>query len=60
MSDDQLNKHIERLWYKLANGIQVNIMSIPKIFKEAKNRYRQGEDLEMTVMPSLINKYRLN
>ena len=34
MTKKQLDKAIENAWYRLASGVQVNIMSIPTIFRE--------------------------
>jgi hypothetical protein len=50
---------IEQAWYRLASGIQVNMMDIPKIFKECREAMQSGQSVE-DVVKAAIAKYRLN
>jgi hypothetical protein len=53
---------VEKLFYKLASGIEFNMMDLPKIGKEAEAILLAGgaiEDAE-AVMLEDIAKYRLN
>lgn len=58
-ADKQLDKDIERTWYKMASGVQVNIMDIANIFREARVAVQAGRTLE-GVMTEIIARYRLN
>ena len=53
-----LDKEIERVYYKLASGVQVNIMDIPKIFDDAKIEHSAGVPIEQA-MPAIIERYRV-
>ena len=55
----QLEKQIEAAWYRQASGVQVDLMSIPRIFDEAYDAVRGGQVLE-DVITKLIAKYRVN
>lgn len=54
-----VDKQIEAAWYKLASGIQINMMDIPKIFKECRASIEKGETVE-AVITAAIAKYRMN
>lgn len=49
MSEKQLDRVIERLYYKNANGKQIRVLDIPKLFQSAKTWIRSGQDPEMAV-----------
>lgn len=57
--EKQLDTLISNAWQKLASGVQVNILDIPKIFREVKTELAGGVSLEDAVI-SLRDKYRLN
>ena len=56
-TDKQLDKDIERAWYRLASGVQVNIMDIPKIFRECRVAVLAGQPLD-TIVQECIGRYR--
>jgi hypothetical protein len=62
----KLDALIEKTYYKHGNGIQIDMMSIPKIFREAQAAYDSAatpEDGEKAVDASIqasIAKYRRN
>ncbi len=55
----QLDKDIEQAWYRMAAGVQVSIMDIPAIFREARVAVEAGRTLE-GVMTEIIARYRKN
>lgn len=55
----QLDKQIEQAWYQQASGIEVNIMDIPRIFKDVRDAVVNGESLEKAVNDAK-EKYRQN
>ena len=56
---DKTAELIERTWYKLASGVQVNIMDIGAIFDGAKAEMAEGATVEEAVQ-TMISKYRKN
>jgi hypothetical protein len=44
---------------KFGNGVQVNMMDIPRIFREAREVLARGEAIDQH-MPGIIAKYRKN
>ena len=58
-ADKVLDKSIEQMWYKLASGVQVNIMDIPGIFRECRAGVLGGGNLEELVKGCIV-KYRQN
>lgn len=43
---DALDKQIEQAWYRLASGVQVSILDIPKIFKYVREQVQFGQPLD--------------
>ena len=58
-ADKALDKLIEKIYCQVANGVQVNVMDIPKIFSESRSRILSGLTPEAAVT-SVVFKYRLN
>jgi hypothetical protein len=58
-AERQLNEAIEQTYYRLAQGVQVNILDIPKIFRDAKIELAAGVSLEQS-MPGIIARYKAN
>ena len=58
-AEKQLDKDIELAWYKMATDVQVSVMDIPNIFREARVAVRAGRTLE-GVMAEIIARYRKN
>lgn len=58
-SEKQLDKDIERAWYRLASGVQVNIMNIGKVFADARAAMLTGATLDDAVTAAR-EKYREN
>lgn len=56
---DAIDKAIEAAWYKLASGVQVNIMVIPTIFRECREAIVGGKSVDEAVAAA-VAKYRLN
>ncbi len=58
-SQKQLEKAVEQAWYKLASGVQVNIMDLGKIFDRGVAALKEGKDLD-TEIKACIEEYRRN
>jgi hypothetical protein len=56
---DPLDKEIESAWYRLAFGVQVNIMNIGAIFKESREAVNNGKTVDEAVTAAR-EKYREN
>ena len=59
MTSKQLDAAIEQAWYKQADGVQVGIMDIPKIFKDVKKHVTAGGTIADGV-DIAIQAYRVN
>ena len=57
--DRQLDKRIEVAYYRLAQGVQVSVLDIPRIFRDAKLELSAGVELD-TAMVAIIKRYRVN
>ncbi len=42
----KLEKQVEQAWYRLASGVQVNIMDIGKIFDRGVKSLQENRDLD--------------
>jgi hypothetical protein len=51
---DELDKQIEKAWYRLASGVQVNIMDIPAIFRAVRSAVEVGADLDTAVQAAIV------
>ncbi len=58
-AEKQLDKEIERLYYLHGNRVEINIMSISKIYAECRAASVAGGSLEEAMLAA-IAKYRLN
>lgn len=56
-SERALEKEIERVYYALARGVQVRVLDVPRIFRDAKLEHSAGVPLEQA-MPAIIERYR--
>jgi len=56
MTAKQLDREIARLYRHHAEGLQILILDIPKLFAEARRAYSDGGDLEAAVKAA-INTY---
>lgn len=62
----KLDKAIEAAYYRHGSGIQINMMSIPKIFREGQAAYEgaatheEGEKAIDEAMKEAVKKYRTN
>lgn len=59
VQNDKLDKAIEQEYYRQASGVQINIMSIGKIYADCRAAIAAGETLE-SAMAKAVAKYRLN
>jgi len=61
-ANKKLDKVVELMFYKLANGIQFNIMNLGKISDAAKKVLLAGGELEdaEAAMQTAIAQYRMN
>jgi hypothetical protein len=55
---DPLDVLIEQAWYRLAFGVQVNIMDIPAIFRSVRTAVESGVALD-TAVQAAISAYRV-
>lgn len=51
--ENKLDSQIEKLYYKLASGRQINIMKIGALFRDAKKTHLAGTDLETAVKAAI-------
>jgi len=58
-AEKAVDKLIESTYYKYGSGVQIMIMDIPKIFREARVEMLTGKPIE-EVIQNLIAKYRQN
>ena len=58
-AEKAMDKLIEQTYYAVANGVQVNVMDIRKIFAESRALILSGSTPEAAVT-SVVAKYRLN
>lgn len=59
MSKSQLSKAVSATFTKFFNGVQVDMMAIPRLSKEIEAGLSAGKDAA-TFMPELVKKYRKN
>jgi tetratricopeptide (TPR) repeat protein len=57
LTGKKLDKQIEQFYYKHAQGTQINVMDIGKLYKDCRAAYEAGEDLEQAVIKA-IAKYK--
>lgn len=53
MTTKQLDKEIERAYYRHATGKQINILDIPKLYKDVRNEVIKGKNLEDVVKEAI-------
>ena len=49
-----LDREIEKAYYKIAAGKQINIMDIPKVFKESARAIAGGATVDQAVRTSVL------
>jgi len=54
----KLDKEIEKHYYAHCAGTSINIMDIPKLYREARQAHANGGDLEMAVIAG-IRRYEV-
>jgi predicted DNA-binding ArsR family transcriptional regulator len=54
-----LDKEIEKIYYKVGDRVQINIMDIGKIFAAGRAAYEAGTDMEAAIKAA-VEKYRKN
>lgn len=54
-----LDKSIEAAWYRLADGVQVSILDIPRIFRDVKLEIAGGAELDAAVA-AVRDRFRKN
>ena len=57
--DAALDKAIEAAWYRLASGVQVSILDIPKIFRDVRLEVSGGLELDAAVA-AVRDRFRKN
>lgn len=57
--EKQLDRQIEAAYYRHAEGVQINIFDIPKVFREAEIGVAAGADLDI-IMIGIVKRYRVN
>jgi len=57
--DKELDAEVERVYYEIAFGVQVNVMDIPRIFRDAKLEHSAGASIK-DCMPVIVARYALN
>lgn len=51
---DNLDKQIEQSYYKLAQGKNINIMDIPKVFADGRRAVNNGATVDQAVRASIL------
>jgi hypothetical protein len=59
MTNKKQDKLIEQMYYKLADGVQINIMDIPKVFQAGRQALKDNQDLEQAIR-AVISVLRTN
>lgn len=59
LSEKRLDRDIEVAYYRLAQDVEVNVMDIPKIFRDVKLEVSAGATLDAAV-ELVIRRYRVN
>lgn len=54
----KLDQLIAREYYAQGDGVQINILSIPKIYSDCRRDLKAGESI-VTAMSNAIDKYRI-
>jgi len=54
MAQKQIDRMIEKIYYKVASGKQINIMDIPKVFAESRRAIANGSTVEQAVRASVL------
>jgi hypothetical protein len=57
--DASIDRAIEQAWSRLAGGVQVMVLDIPRIFRDIKLEVSGGEPLDNAVL-SIAGRYRKN
>ncbi len=52
-----IDREISKAWSRLASGVQVNVMDIPKIFRDARDLVSLGQSVDDAIR-SLIPRYQ--
>ena len=52
-AEKELDKEIERCYYKHCNGKPINILDIPKVFQRGKDARASGQDVEQAVIAAI-------
>jgi hypothetical protein len=50
----QMDKEIETAYYRLAQGQQINIMDIPKVFAESRRAILNGATVDQAVRAAVL------
>ena len=59
LAEAKTEKQIESAWYRLASGVEVDIMDLGKIYRDAKLELADGASLDDAVKTQ-IARYRKN
>lgn len=54
MTTKQLDKEIEQAYYRLAEGQQINILDIPKVFAESRRAIAGGAVVDQAVRAAVL------
>ncbi len=57
-AEKQFDKDVETAYYKHGQGVQINIMDIPKVFSDAKVAVAAGLTIEESVVASIARLRR--
>jgi len=49
-----MDKAIEQAYYKIASGLQINMMDIPKVFNESRRAIDAGATVDQAVRASVL------
>lgn len=55
----KLDTEISKLYHESCNGIQINMMDIPKVFEAAKKARTEGRDMKEAIV-SFVQSIRKN
>lgn len=53
-----LDREIEREYYRIGSGVKIDILSIPKIFADARRAHAAGIPVA-EALPAILERYRV-
>lgn len=55
MTQKQMDREIEKAYYKLAQGLVISIMDIPKVFRDSRKFILEGAAVDQAVRVAILS-----